>query len=242
MNLARWFFLIVLFPIFSLAVPNFKDVIDCSVLPIGRDQQLGLSKDGKLYVKDSENKVKYLEKTTSSTPQSELYVTIGPSFFCRNVYKLEKINNRPASLDVESGKCFGFDSDQEDHYDFSYNQDQCYVSKITSNKTKKILYDVELCSSLSDLLSRISESDINKCSDLLSSMSRAVNNYKEKIKGSEYNLKVLSPRDPFQEALLQSAECRRRLGYPKDSEANGFTSLQIKKPTSNSPTPANVTK
>lgn len=209
------FAVLIFLPIFVFAIEN---EIKCSDL----DGNLGLTQDGKLYA-GARTQKRML--TAASTNETEA-VYKGDFLLCDYKYKVNKKDGKPTSLKMESSNCkIPFINGREETYELGHNNGNCFVSKVKNDLDKKVIYEIDLCSNLSTLFEQYSEADINRCTQIMSKMSATVKAYKAKLKPTGYDLESFGSSNPYQQAFLQTAECRRRMG---NADAKSSENLNIK--------------
>ncbi len=209
------FAVLVFIPIFVFAIEN---EIKCSDL----DGNLGLTQDGRLF---AGSRAKKRMLTAVSNTQDET-VYKGDFPLCDYKYTVSKKDGKPSSLKMESKNCvLGIKNWREETYEFGHNNDNCFVSKVKNDLDKKVIYEVGLCSNLSKLFEQYSEADIKRCTQIMSKMSAAIKDYNAKLKPTGYDLEAFGGNNPYQQAFLQTAECRRRMG---NADAKNTESLNIK--------------
>lgn len=216
------FAVLIFLPIFVFAIEN---EIKCSDL----DGNLGLTQDGKLYA--GARGQKRMLTAVSNTKDETVYKGDFP--LCDYKYTVNKKDGKPSILKMESKNCvLGIKNWREETYELGHSNDNCFVSKVKNDLDKKVIYEIDLCSNLSKLFEQYSEADINRCSQIMSKMSATIKDYKAKLKPSGYDLEAFGGGNPYQQAFLQTAECRRRMGNAdskptenlniKVTPANGF--------------------
>ncbi len=209
------FAVLVFLPIFAFAL---ADEIKCSDL----DGNLGLTQDGKLFAGSRAQKRMLTAVSTSEDGSEAVYK--GASPICDYQYTVNKKDGKPSSLKMESKNCL-FSLKREETYEFGHSNDNCFVSKVKNDLDKKVIYEIGLCSNLSKLFEQFSEADINRCTQIMSKMSAAIKDYNAKSKPTGYDLEAFGGSNPYQQAFLQTAECRRRMG---NADTKPTESLNIK--------------
>lgn len=93
---------------------------------------------------------------------------------------------------------------------FEYDKDgSCILRRVIENSA--VSFDRGLCEKLSGLFETFSESDIDRCNQIVRKMSSTVEDFKKSIKAEGLTVSENAAKNPYQRAILQSAECTKIL-------------------------------
>lgn len=101
-------------------------------------------------------------------------------------------------------------SPMTERFIFDYAKDgSCVVKRTLFNAT--VTFDRALCENLSDLFEKFSKSEIDRCNQIVSKMSSAVEDFKKSIKAEGLSMSESISKNSYQDAILQSSECTKAL-------------------------------